>query len=61
VVPQPVEDRQDEGRRLAGSGLGGGEEIAAGEDERDGCCLDGGGLFVALLGGHPHEVGRKAE
>ena len=34
---------------LAGSGLGGGEDVAAVEDEGDGRCLDRGGLGVALF------------
>ena len=49
VVPQPVEDGQHEGGGLAGAGLGGGEDIAALEHERDGRGLDGcGGLCSPL-------------
>ena len=42
-------------------GLGGGEDVLAGEDEGDGAFLDGGGLGVALLRDGPEEVGRQAE
>ena len=52
---------QDEGGGLAGPGLGGGEDVAAGEDERDGGCLDRGGGLVALLGDDLEEIGRQAE
>ena len=61
VAAQPVEDRQHEGGGLAGPGLGGGEDVAALEDERDGRRLDGGRGLVPLLGDHAHEVGRQAE
>jgi len=44
-----VQHRQRERRRLAGAGLGAGEEVVAFEDGRDGLGLDGGGGFVALL------------
>ena len=40
---QALDHRQHEGGRLAGAGLGAGEEVAAGEDERDGLGLDGVG------------------
>ena len=40
---QALEHRQHEGGRLAGAGLGAGEQVAAGEDERDGLRLDGVG------------------
>ena len=61
VRPQPVEDGQGEGRRLAGAGLGGGEDVAALEDERDGRGLDRGGGGVALLGDGLQQIGRQAE
>ena len=35
-VQELVQDRQQEGGRLAGAGLGGGDEVAAGEDGGDG-------------------------
>ena len=59
--PEPVEDRQREGRGLAGAGLGGGEDVAAGEDEGDGLGLDGGRADVALLRDGLEEIGRQAE
>ena len=58
---QPLEHRQDERGRLAGPGLGAGEHVAAGEDERDRLGLDGGGLGVALLGDGAEELGRQPE
>ena len=61
MLAQAVEDRQREGRRLAGAGLGGGEEVASLEDERDGGVLDGCRGRVALLGDGPDEIGREAE
>ena len=50
VRVEALEHRQHEGGRLAGAGLGAGEEVAAGEDERDRLGLDGGGFGVALRG-----------
>ena len=47
---ETLEHRQHEGGRLAGPGLGAGEDVAALEDERDRLGLDGGGFRVALLG-----------
>ena len=41
---EALEDRQRERGGLAGAGLGGGENVAAGEDERDGLVLDGVGV-----------------
>ena len=61
LAAQAIEDGQDEGGGLAGAGLGGGEHVAALEDERDGGRLDGGRGLVSLLGDHAHEVGRQAE
>ena len=43
---EAVERRQHEGRRLAGAGLRNAEEIAAGQDGRDGLALDRGGVGV---------------
>ena len=40
---EALEDRQDERGGLAGAGLGAGEDVAAGEDERDRLALDGVG------------------
>ncbi len=42
VLQQSVQDRQREGCRLAGSGLGDADHVAAGKCERDGLGLDGG-------------------
>ena len=47
---QALEDREREGRRLAGAGLRDAEQVAAREDVRDRLRLDGRGLGVALLG-----------
>ena len=58
AVVQPLEDGQHEGRGLAGPGLGAGEQVAAGEDERDRLGLDGGGLGVALVG-NGAQIGRR--
>ena len=52
---------QDEGGGLAGAGLGGGEDVAALEDERDGRRLDRGGGRIAFLGDGAEEIGREAE
>ena len=40
---QPLQDGQHEGGRLARARLGAGEQVAAGEDERDGFALTGVG------------------
>ena len=58
---QALEHRQHEGGRLAGPGLGAGEDVATGEDERDRLRLDGGGFRVALLGDGTEELGRQPE
>ena len=56
---QSLEHGQDEGGGLAGAGLGAGQEIAAGEDERDRLALDRGGLGVALVRDDADVLGRK--
>ena len=58
---EALEHRQHEGGRLAGAGLGAGEQVAAGEDERDGLGLDGRGLGVALVRDGAEELGREPE
>ena len=58
---ETLEDRQDEGRRLAGPGLGSSHEVAAGEDERDGLCLDRRWRGVAGVGHRVEEFSRQAE
>ncbi len=57
---EAVEDRQREGGRLAGAGLGGGEDVPALEHEGDGPFLDGRRLRVALLRDGLQEVGARA-
>ncbi len=47
--PQPVEHGQHESGRLAGAGLGAGQQVATAEDDGDGLGLDGRRLGVALL------------
>ena len=61
MLPEAIEDRQREGSRLAGPGLRGREDIATGQDERDGLFLDGRRPFIALFGDGPNEIGRQAE
>jgi hypothetical protein len=46
---------------LAGAGLGGAQQVFAGEDDGDGLRLDGGGLGVALLGDDAKQLRAKAE
>ena len=58
---QQLEHRQHEGGRLAGAGLGAGHEVPAGEDQRDGLLLDGGGHRVALIGDGAKQLGRQPE
>ena len=58
---EALEHRQHEGGRLAGAGLGAGEHVATGEDERDRLGLDGGGFRVALVGDGAEELGRQPE
>ena len=47
---QAVQDRQREGGGLAGAGLGDADDVAAGQRERNGLGLDGGGGEVVLFG-----------
>jgi len=61
VLGEAVEDGQREGGRLAGAGLGGGEDVAAGEDDRDGPFLHRRRLGVSLLGHGLEEDGREAQ
>ena len=44
-----MQDREREGRRLAGAGLGGTEEVAAFHDRRNCLSLDGGRCLVAFV------------
>ena len=58
---EDVQARQREGGRFARAGLGGGDDVAALEDERDGLGLNGGRLGVAeMIDGGKDGVG-KAE
>src|SRR5438034_1092339 len=50
VAREPLEDRQDERGRLPGTGLGGADQVATGEGQRNGFPLNGGGALVALFG-----------
>ena len=50
LAGEAVEDRQREGRGLAGAGLRDADEVAPCEQERDGLGLDRGGGDVALFG-----------
>ena len=66
VVPrglsvQPVQDRQQEGRRLAAARHGAGEDVAAGEGGGDGVLLNGGRLLKAQALDTAEKVGVKAE
>ena len=61
LAVEELEDRQHEGGRLAGAGLGAGEDVATGQDERDRLGLDGGGLGVALVRDGAEELGRQPE
>jgi hypothetical protein len=58
---KPLEHGQDKCRRLARAGLGAGEQVAAGQDERDGLGLNGCGIRVALEGHGTEELGRQPE
>ena len=50
VGGEVVEDRQREGRGLAGAGLGDADDVALGEQQRDGLGLDRGGSDVFFFG-----------
>ena len=49
ILRQVIEDRQREGRGLAGPGLRNADDVAAGEHMRDGLGLDRGGGLVAFF------------
>ena len=61
MAGHPLEDGEGEGGGLARARLGGGEDVAPGEDMGDGRGLDGGGLGIALLRDGGKQVGREAE
>jgi hypothetical protein len=58
---EALQHRQDERGRLARPGLGAGQQIATGKDQRNGLALDGRGLGVALLRHGAEELGRQPE
>ena len=57
---EALQHRQHEGGRLAGAGLGAGQQVTAGEDERNRLALDGGWFGVALRRDGAEQVGRQA-
>ena len=61
VGDQAVEDRQREGRRLAGAGLGDADQVASLHQDGNGLGLDRGRLGVAHLGQRGDERRGKAE
>ena len=58
---EALQHRQHEGRRLAGAGLGAGEQVAAGQHERNRLALDGSWFGIALRRDGAEQFGRKPE
>ncbi len=58
---EPLDERQHEGGRLAGPGLGAGEDVTSLQHERDGLALDRRGFGVALAGDSAEQLGRQPE
>jgi hypothetical protein len=58
---QPLQQRQRESGGLAGAGLRGADQVAAGKDYGNGLRLDRGGLGVALLGDRARERVQQTE
>jgi hypothetical protein len=58
---EQLQDRQREAGGLAGAGLRGAEQVAAGEDDRNGLRLDRGGNGVALLRDRAEQLGLEPE
>jgi len=56
-----LKDRDAEGARLAAASLGGGEHVAAAQDEGDSLRLHGGGEEPTLLVRHANELGAHPE
>ncbi len=56
-----LQDRQDERGRLAGAGLGGSEQIASGQNDRDRLALHRGRVEVSLVRDGAEELGRQPE
>src|SRR5215213_3408486 len=61
MLGEMMQDRQREGRGLAGAGLGDAAEVAAGHHVRDGLGLDRGRGFVAFGGERLLDRGGEAE
>ena len=61
VGDEAVEDRQREGRRLAGAGLGDADQVASVHQDGNGLSLNRGRLGVAHLGQRGHERRGEAE
>ena len=61
MLGEMVQDRQREGRGLAGAGLGDAAEVAAGHHVRDGLGLDRGRGFIAFGGERLLDRGGEAE
>ena len=61
VGDEAVEDRQREGRRLAGAGLGDADQVASVHQDGNGLSLNRGRLGVAHLGQRGYERRGKAE
>ncbi len=58
---EALQHRQHECRRLAGAGLGAGQQVAAAEHERNRLALDGSWIGVALRRDGTEQFGRKPE
>ena len=56
-----VEQGQAEGGGLAGAGLRDADDVAPGQQDRDGLALDVGGRHVAHVGDGPEQVGGQAQ
>ena len=56
-----VQERQPEGRRLPGSGLGDTDDVTAGQQDRDRLLLDGGRAHKAHVGDGLEQVTGKAQ
>src|SRR2546428_8308941 len=61
LLHEALEDREEEGGGLAGTGLGGADDVAPREDRGDRLPLNRGGGLVADRVDGPHEGGVEAE
>ena len=59
LVEQQLDGWQYEREGLSGSGLGGGDQVAAGQCRLDGLALDGGWLGEVLLHEIAHQLSRE--